>query len=676
MLCQPVCWWGGLYRGIALIIEEPSALTIAAGIGLIGLSVLFLVFLVRFAFAKYRNHNPNRVEVTEEDQPRLYAFIKQLAEDTHAPLPRRVFLVPDVSTAVFYHASFWNVFWPVRKNLEIGLGLVNSVSIGEFKAVLAHELGFFSSPSLSLKSYLYTVNRILYNLVYDYDPWDRLLDQWVAAGGILGFFAIVVRGMINTTHTLLRGAYGIVHHYYLGMSQEMVYRADLVATRVAGHEAMISALRRIELSTQAYDQCSDYLNQLAERGKKTDDIYANHRGVLLRLTHRYQLTLQHGLPRIPDGELAKNVVRSRINVKDQWASHPSRREREQSILLSPVVAEAYPQSARKLFRNFSLLRRAVTSTLYEVGFPSQSFESISSDDFVHYVEETEGKYCVSSAFQGFYDRRFLQPFDPEKVVASGKRSDHLTFEMVYNEAHCKKIARCYVNQDDFELLKQIQGGSLLTRYFEFDHKKRSLKDVGGLIRRLNSDLARQERWLAELDQQAFLWHYQQAQRAGVSSEYLNRYQSLMSLQKAYQSFSENRHQIDYWRGQLLAQSHGTEPETSELAKELANVEVSFKSQLRTCAAVDRIVENLTESLHHELVPYLRSEQAYYLRVSEFDQEALDHFAALVLDVWTAARGAYKQSLKSLTDYQLGLHVTAEPVAEGSASSATYPATLS
>jgi len=33
----------------------------------------------------------------------------------------------------FYNSSFWSMFLPVRKNLEIGLGLVNSINISEFK---------------------------------------------------------------------------------------------------------------------------------------------------------------------------------------------------------------------------------------------------------------------------------------------------------------------------------------------------------------------------------------------------------------------------------------------------------------------------------------------------------------------------------------------------------------
>ena len=638
---------------------KAHTLTIMVGAGLVALGVMFFGFFVKFIFAINRSYNPHRTEITQEEQPRLYEFIKQLAEDTRAPFPRKIFLVPEVNAGVFYHSSFWSMFWPVRKNLEIGLGLVNTLSISEFKAVLAHEFGHFSQRSMKVGSYVYTVNRVLYNLVYEYDRWDLLLDKWVAAGGVFGFFAIITRGMVNGIRYLLRWAYGVVNRQYMKLSREMEYNADLVATSVAGHTAMISALRRIELGARAYDHCTDYLHQLAELGKKTNDIYANHHIILLHLANQYGLAIEHGLPQIPDGELAKNLVKSRINVKDQWASHPSRLEREQNILTRPVAAEAYPQSAWKLFKNPTMLRREITLKLYETGFADQSFQSLSADDFANYVKEEEEKYRISPAYHGFYDGRFLQQFDPKEVISLQKDTDSLTFDMVYNEAHYKKMARFFANQDDFETLKHIQSGAITTKYFEFDSRKRSAKDIGSLIRLLNSDLARQELWLTELDQQAFMWHYRGAQRAGVASEYVARYQSLMSLQKAYRSFTENRQQLDYWRGQLYTKTHWTDQEASELTKELSNIEVNFKSHLRACVANNQIEGELTEAMQKELIPYLRGEQAYYLKVSEFDEEALARFTDLVLDVWVATRLAYKQSLKSLTDYQLGLQVAEE-----------------
>ena len=651
---------GGIYGGITIISMKANAYTNLAGAGLIASGTCCLTLFVRFAFASHRSRHPHRTEVSEEEQPRLYEFIKQLTQDTQTSFPRRIYLIPGVSVAVFYPSSFRSIFLPVPKNLEIGLGLINALSVGEFKAVLAHELGHFSSRATKLEKYVYTTHRALYHLVYEPDRWDQSLSKRVLAGGITGFFASILQWMIGQIRSLLQGAYEWVHRYYLNVSREMEHRADWVATSVSGHEAMISALRRVELSAHAYDQCTHYLGQWAELKKKTEDIYANHRTIITQLANQYQLVVEHGLPLIPDGMLAKNLVHARVVSKDQWTSHPARLERERRILSLPVEVAAYPQSAWKLIKNPSALRRAMTSRLYETGFSGQQFRKLSSDDFRSYVEQEEEKYRISSEYRGFYDGRFLQRFDPEEVLITEKNvADELTFDMVYHEEHRKKIATFYANQEDFETLRKIYSGTIATRYFEFDYKKYQAKDAAHLVRVLNSELARQEWWLTELDQQAFLWHYRRAKDAGVASDYLAQYRTLTSLQGAYQNFTEHQQQIEYWRNEWRVRTHWTEEEMRELTKELASIEANFKSHLRSCEASARIEAHLTETQQQSLIPYLRSEQAYYLKVSEFDDEAFARFADLVLKVWTATRLAYKQSLKSLTDYQLGLQVAEE-----------------
>ena len=641
-----------------MLIAQAHALAVIAGIGLTGLGVLFSAFFIKFALAVNRSDHPHRTEVTPEEQPRLYEFVKQLAEDTGTPVPRQIFLVPEVNTSVFYHSGFRNLFWPVRKNLDIGLGAVNSLSVSEFKAALAHEMGHFSPHGTKLGRYLYPANRILYKLAYADDPWDQRIDEGVAKGGTLRLFATALRGMVTGVRSILRWAYGIVNRQYAGVSADMEYHADLVATRVAGHDAMIAALRRLELGARAYDQCTDYLNQLAELGKKTEDIYADHRTVLRQLAKQYDLPLAHGLPQLPEGKLTQPWVTSRVNIRDQWASHLSRAEREQNIRTQPVAAEAYPQSAWKLLKNPTMVCRDVTFGWYGADASDQSFQSLSSADFADYVREEE-QYGVSPAYHGFYDGRFLQRFDPEEVVAAQGESDSLTFEMIYTEAHYRSIARVFTNQDDADTLMGIQAGAITVGCFEFDHQKCSVKKTGYLVRLLNGDLARQKQWLTKLDQQAFLCHYQRARQAGVATEYVARYRTLVSLQEAYRSFSANRYQLAHWQQQRSVLAPRTNQELDGLTEELSSVEVSFKSNLLACVAVDHIRGQLTTARQQELVPYLRGEQAYYLKLSEFDEEVLDHFTDLVFDVWMATRRAYRQSLKSLTDYQLGLRMVEE-----------------
>ena len=650
---------GGLYAGIVIAISPTHAYALAATIGLITVGGLSLFLFIKFAFTTNHVRRPQRIEVIKPDQPRLFEFIEQLARDTRSSVPRKIFLVPGVTTAISYSSSFWSLFFSPSKQVEIGLGLINGVSLGELKAVLAHNFSLYAARGRRLEKFAYTANRTLYHLVYENDTWDEWLDQRASRGGMLGLLAMGLHGLTNGIRGLLRGTYEGVNHHYLKIAEEIVHHADARAVCVAGHQNLITALRRTAFSTFAFDKCSRYLSQLAEQDQKTEDIYSNHRTIIAQLVDQYKLSTEYELPLLPDGTLDKYLVNSRINCQNQWAAHPARQAREHRILSIPVAVASYPQPAWKLLKNPSVLRREMTALLYETGFAGQQFQAVSSDEFKRYVAQEEN-YRISSAYQGFYDHRFLQRFDPDTVLATkGNSIDGLSFDMIYSEAHRQEIATFFTNREDFESLRQIRAGTIATRYFEFDHTKHRVKNVGQTIRLLSSELARQERWLTERDQQAFLWHYRQAQYAGATSEYMAYYQTLMSLQDAHRTFSENRQQIEYWRNEWHVREQWADEEMQAMTKELASIEVNFKGGLRSCDASAAIEDNLADTQRQTLIPYLRSEQTYYLKISKFDEEAFALFAQLVIDVGNATRLAYQQALKSLTDYQLGLQVAEE-----------------
>jgi hypothetical protein len=199
--------------GIGLIILKPMLVTIGLGIGLAGLGVMVVVFLVKFIFKRHKADRSGLIEISETDQPRLFEFIRNITKETATVFPKRLYISHDVNASVFYDSSFWSMFLPVRKNLQIGLGLVNCVNVSEFKAILAHEFGHFSQSSMKLGSFVYNMNNIIFNMLYDNDSYERTLESWANASGYFAFFAVLTFRIVKGIQWILQQVYNVVNKW-------------------------------------------------------------------------------------------------------------------------------------------------------------------------------------------------------------------------------------------------------------------------------------------------------------------------------------------------------------------------------------------------------------------------------------------------------------------------------
>ena len=154
----------------------------------------FWFFLIKFLFKSHKVERSHFLEIHKEDEPKLFGMIEEIVQSVGTQFPKKVYLSPDVNAGVFYDSSFWSMFLPIRKNLNIGLGLVNTITEQELKSILSHEFGHFSQSSMKLGSYVYNVNQIIFNLLYNNQSYDKMLMAWANANGFLGFFVAFTSG--------------------------------------------------------------------------------------------------------------------------------------------------------------------------------------------------------------------------------------------------------------------------------------------------------------------------------------------------------------------------------------------------------------------------------------------------------------------------------------------------
>lgn len=608
------------YGGIMLIVFLPKFFTLMIGLGLIGLGVMVIFFLLKFLFKRNKTDRSHLIQITEKEQPELFAFIRTLTKETQAPFPKRIYLSADVNACVFYDSSFWSMFFPIRKNLQIGLGLVNAVNVSEFKAILAHEFGHFSQRSMKLGSYVYNVNKVIYNMLYDNDGYGRTLESWANVSGYFAFFATVTIKIVQGIQWVLQNVYSLINKSYMSLSRQMEFHADAVAASVSGSSPLITSLRRLEVADMCYNRLFNYYNSVYKQNLKPDNLYPQHSLVMKHFADDHNLQLKNGLPQVESHSFA-HMNRTRVVVKDQWASHPSTDDREEHLRKLGVQAEINYASAWIVFRNVEALQQQVTEKIYsEVTFSAQP-EKLDADSFSNKYFEQAKKYTLDKRYKGYFDSRNITAYSNSEITiyAAGTGSNLNSLDAILDEP---TVSLPYVIgglRDDLNTLEMIQNKSLPVKTFEFDGAKYESEDSIVIIEKLQKELKFEEEKLKEADKRILSFFYKQAEKQGQGEKMLEMYQSIQAC--ANKSEEINKEYIDtigimrpmYYGDLQLEQAHA-------IIGQVKIKEKTIKPQLKALLSDTALAAYFSAEERTAVEEYLSKEYQYFTGASFLNDE--------------------------------------------------------
>ena len=328
--------------------------------GLVAVFML-LLFLVKGLFKSQKTDRSHYVAVTRAEQPELFRFIDRVCEETRAPRPAGVYVSPDVNAAVFYNTSLFNLIVPPRKYLLIGAGLVNAVNLREFKAVLAHEFGHFSQKSLALGTYVYVANRVLRDIVYGRDSWDDVLRYWCRVDLRLSFPAWALRAVVWVIRRALEQVFKGINLPNLALSRQMEFNADDVAVSVAGSDAIVGALCRIEFADRCHALTARELSAAADLGLHSRDIFHHQRRAAAHLRAAGGKP-DMGVPPAPPARVFDPGDAS--DVPQMWRSHPRNSDREANAKRHYLPADDDGRSPWLLFAGREDLCAKLSAAFY------------------------------------------------------------------------------------------------------------------------------------------------------------------------------------------------------------------------------------------------------------------------------------------------------------------------
>lgn len=529
--------WGGRNAGFVFMIK--AVLTIP--------TLLLLIYLLKNLFKWEKAEKNDYVEIFENEHPKLFDFITQLCDEVEAPYPKRVFVNFQVNAAAMNDGnSFWHLFIPSHKNLLLGLGLVNGINLTEFKALLAHEFGHFAQKSTKTSAYFIRAMRIVDEIVYGRDVFDRFIDAWCKVHPLIAWPGWIFYGILWVLQRLLIGLRYAIFFFFFGLSRQREFNADLVAVSVAGSDAPIHLLYRSVFADRCLGQAIEDLRVAMDHHLYTGDLFYHQSHAITFLRHKEKKPTLGEPPSLPDDpkETSQVFEPDDDEIAQMWSTHPSNYDREQNAKEYYIRSEFDERSPWVLFDDVAELRERVTFKFYRFYFKVPKDVILADPEEIQgFIDEEHAETTYDPRYQGLYDKRNLFLPDVYDLAQVSKTLPWSVPELIgahqtlYN-VEVKHRAQLHNSRlEEFGLLRAISNGWHEPKdgEFEFRGEIYDARDAKRLLKKVDRELEQDHKWLIELDKRVFMTYFQMALHLSqdVAEDLFKRCRFHMDLQKIW-----------------------------------------------------------------------------------------------------------------------------------------------
>jgi Zn-dependent protease with chaperone function len=464
------------YRTIAEVIVRQNLGYIFVATG----ATFLAVFMLKGLFFIKRGRSPNAIEITAGEQPRLFEYLHRLADEAGAPRPARVFLSARVNAAVFYDLSLLSLVFPSRKNLEIGLALVNVLTLSEIKAVLAHEFGHFAQRSMAIGSWVYIAHQIAEQIVVKRDFLDRALqslsreDPRIAWVGWL--MSLIVWSLRSLMDTLLR----IVLLAERALSRQMEFQADLVAVSLTGSDELVHALHKLQAADDAWGRTLDFTDSEIREGRIPHDLFAVQTRIIEKTA---QVLNDDNYGKIP-AKTSSNPAQHRVfkttfaQPPQMWSTHPASADREENAKRHYLHAPHDARSAWLLFDDVDTVKQSITH--YLIGDADAT--TASSEDTYESVDARYHLLQYHPRYQGVYLNRSVVRYAAQATQLYRETLQQPDVLQAMDALYGKEIAQALVRLR--ELIQERQSLEAL--------RNKTYQATGGIIMFRGKRIARRQ----------------------------------------------------------------------------------------------------------------------------------------------------------------------------------------
>ena len=619
-----------LIGGFYIIAAKPMVITIGLGVGLASLGFFILAFLFKFIFKKHKIDRSQLTEITAQTEPKLFKFINDIVEEVHTDFPKKIYVSTEVNASVFYDSNFWSMFFPIKKNLQIGLGLVNTITEQEFKAILAHEFGHFSQKSMKVGSYVYNVNQVIFNMLYDNESFDQMIQKWANISGYFSIFVAIAVKIIGGIQWILKKMYDYININYLALSREMEFHADEVAANVAGYLPLKESLLRMDLADHSYNSVINFYENKLSENIKSENIYKEQNFVLNFLANESELPFKNNLPLVSAIDLSK-YNKSKLIIKDQWASHPSTEDRIANLeRLNIIKEDTNQQSANSLFVDIETLQKNLSSKLFSFVENSDQLQPLKREDFKLEYKDNYEKSTFNKVYNGYYDNKNPNHFDLNEIE---NLNPNLDIEALFDKEKIDMVYDFIALENDKNTLSNIENKLLSIKTFDYDGHKYKAKEAGLLIPKIEKENENLKAEITNNDSNIYAYFYHLAKGKGLEAAIKLKYLDFFNCDKEYDKKLELYYSLIN-ESDFIRNITPIEQIKSNLSK-LQKLEMELKKEIQILLESEICTPDITKPIKESFDTYLKENWVYFSKDKYIDSEleilfnALHNFAYII-----------------------------------------------
>lgn len=620
------------------------------GLAIIACACTILIYLVKFVFSSSKTDLSHLIKITEEEEPQLFALINEIVIKVGTKLPQHVYLSYEVNASVFYNSTFWSMFLPVRKNLQIGVGLINSVSKQELKAILAHEFGHFSQQSMKVGSFVYNLNLIIYNMLYKNESLDKMNENWASINGYAVIFIGISAYIIKGIQKILQILYAKINLNYMALSREMEFHADEIAANVAGSLALSESLLRLQFANNMLNNVLEYYDGKINQSIKSRNIYEDQSALTNLYAFKNRYPLREGLP-IITLEHINRYMKSKLNISDQWASHPSEEDRINALNKINIQVNDIDNSSAKNILNIknNIAKRISDSVFEKINYPLNPTELTTEDFLIDYTDNFD-KNSFSPLYNQYFN--FTNPVLDNVDLTN---TDCSTFQIdeLFEDKQLDKLFEFDALTQDKATLEAINNGSLNIKTFDYEGSKYKKNQATDLLLIINNSIKKIETEIKIHKIEIFRYFYNLAKTQNKEELLFKLYNNLNNFDQ------ETSNKIKFHSDFLSKTSFIFEQTAYEAISTnfigIRKDEKTLKYEINQLLQNDKIIKEMDTDTIDKLKHYIENDFNYFNAITNQYNEKNLEVLFFAIDYYQQLNAhKYFYLKKELLDFQVSL----------------------